>query len=155
VSVLHVIFRVADGDYAVPAGEVLHMETYAGATAVPGAPPFLAGLVQVRGRVIPVVDVRARFGLAPAEPTLETHVVVVQVGDRAVGLVVDTAREVAAIPTEAIRPPPPVVGEESAGFVRAVAQLDDRLLMVIDTGRVIGEETLHGEDREERDPRAG
>ena len=70
------------------------MESFAGATPVPGAPPYVAGLVQVRGRVVPVVDLRARFGLPAAEPTLDTRIVVAQHGERTVGLLVDSAREV-------------------------------------------------------------
>jgi purine-binding chemotaxis protein CheW len=63
MSTLHVVFKVAGAEYAIPASEVLQMESYTGATPVPGAPAHVAGLMQVRGRVVPVVDARARFGL--------------------------------------------------------------------------------------------
>ena len=73
--ILHVLFKVDDTLYALPADVVLQMESYTGATMVPGAPEFVAGIIQLRGRVVPVVDLRARFGLAPKERTLETRVV--------------------------------------------------------------------------------
>ena len=63
MSALHVLFKVADSDYALPAAEVLHMETFERATPVPGAAPYVAGVMQSRRRVVPVVDLRARFGL--------------------------------------------------------------------------------------------
>lgn len=144
MSALHVLFKVAGSEYVLPAADVLQMETFAGATPVPGTPPYVAGLVQIRGRVVPVVDLRARFGLPSAELVLDTRVVVVQQGERAVGLIVDTAREVVSIKPEMFRPPPEIIAEQAAGFVKAVAQIGGRLVMLIDCDRVIGEGKLHG-----------
>ncbi|RKH04314.1 purine-binding chemotaxis protein CheW [Corallococcus praedator] len=141
MSVLHVLFKVDGTEYAMPAAEVVQMESFAGATPVPGAPAHVAGLVQVRGRVIPVVDARARFGLPPSTPTLDSRVVVGQLGERTVGLLVDSAREVLKLDPRAIQPPPPMVVERAKGFVKAVAQVGPRLVMLIDFPRVMGEET--------------
>jgi purine-binding chemotaxis protein CheW len=147
VSTLHVLFKVAGTAYVLPASDVLQMESFTGATRVPGTPAHVAGLVQIRGRVVPVVDLRARFGLPAAEPVLDTRVVVVKQGERVVGLIVDSAREVLAIAPEAFRPPPEIVAEQASGFVKAVAQVGGRLVMLIDCDRVIGEEKLHGKER--------
>jgi purine-binding chemotaxis protein CheW len=144
VSALHVLFKVAGSEYVLPASDVLQMESFTSATRVPGAPPYVAGLVQIRGRVVPVVDLRTRFGLQSAEPVLDTRVVVVQQGERAVGLLVDVAREVVSIAPENFKPPPEIVAEQAAGFVKAVAQVGGRLVMLIDCDRVIGEGKLHG-----------
>lgn len=153
MSVLHVVFRVGSAEYVLPAADVLQMETYAGATPVPGSPPYVAGLVQVRGRVLPVIDARARFGLPPIERTLDTRVVVGQLGTRTVGLVVDSAREVVKLDPAQLKPPPQLVDEQAQGFVKAVAQLGagkdgaggSRLLMLIDLHKVVGEEQAHAE----------
>jgi len=142
-QILHVLFKVGDTDYVLPASEVLQMESYTGATAVPGTAPYVAGLVQVRGRVVPVVDLRARFGLPPVTPTLDTRVVVVQRDERTVGLVVDSAREVVQLALDAIKPPPEVLANGGHGFIKAVAQAGQRLVMLIDFGKVIGEEQAH------------
>lgn len=142
---LHVLFRVGDTDYALPAVDVLQMESYEGATQVPGTAGFVAGLLQVRGRVVPVVDLRLRFGLAPLAPTLDTRVVVVHKGGRTVGLVVDSAREVVTLDDAAVKPPPDVLASNGRGFVRAVAQAGKRLVMLIDFTKVIGEEQSHGD----------
>jgi purine-binding chemotaxis protein CheW len=138
-SVLHVLFRVGDTDYVVPASDVLQMESFGGATSVPGTASYVAGLVQVRGRVVPVVDLRARFGLPPAAPTIDTRVVVVQRDERSVGLLVDSAREVVQLAPETLKPPPDVLAKDGRGFVRAVAKVGERLVMLIDFEKVIGE----------------
>jgi purine-binding chemotaxis protein CheW len=145
MSALHVLFRVADGEYALPASEVLHMESFAGATRVPGTQPHVAGLVQIRSRVIPVIDLRLRFGLPAAELTLDSRVVVVQCGERNVGLLADSAREVLKIDPESFRPPPEVVAQQAGGFVLSVAQVGGRLIMLMSSRTVIGEEVLHGD----------
>jgi purine-binding chemotaxis protein CheW len=139
---LHVLFRVGDADYVISALDVVQMESFGGATRVPGTAPHVAGLIQVRGRVVPVVDLRARFGLPAAEPTLDTRVVVVRQGEREVGLLVDRAREVLQIAPEQFQPPPPVIAEQAAGFVQSVAQTNERLVLRVDYEKVIGREPL-------------
>jgi purine-binding chemotaxis protein CheW len=119
------------------------MESYVGATPVPGALPYVAGVIQVRGRVVPVVDLRSRFGLPPGAATIDSRVVVVELDQRTVGLLVDSAREVVKLSPEQIQPPPPMMAYGAEGFVKAVAHLDKRMLMVIDFAKVIGEEPVH------------
>jgi purine-binding chemotaxis protein CheW len=145
MSALHVVFKVGGAEYAIAAAEVVQMESFTGATPVPGTPAHVAGLVQVRGRVVPVVDARARFGLPAVERTLDSRVVVVQLGTRTVGLIVDSAREVMKLAADQLHPPPPLVAEQAKGFVKAVAQVGQRLVMLIDFPRVVGEETLDGD----------
>jgi purine-binding chemotaxis protein CheW len=147
VTVLHVVFRVADAEYVLPASQILHMESFSGATRVPGALPYVVGLVQVRSRVLPVIDLRLRFGLPEREPTLDSRILIVQQGTRAVGLLADSAREVLRIAPENFLPPPELVSEQAAGFITQVAELGSRLVMLIDSGKVIGEEAPHGEQQ--------
>lgn len=134
------IFRIDDTSYVVPAARVLQMESFTSATRVPGAPAHVAGLVQLRGKVVPVVDLRALFGLPPIERGIDARIVVVQQNARQVGLLVDAAREVIKIDPGAFAPPPEIVALQSHHFVSAVAQLENRLFMLIDCDRVIGEE---------------
>lgn len=137
---LHVTFRIDRADYALPADQVLHLESFETATHIPGAPPYVSGIVQVRGRLVPVVDVRHRFGLAPIEHSIDRRVIVVQVGTRIAGLLVDSAREVIQIDAAAFEQPPEVIEQQSAGFVKGVAAVAKRLFLLIDVPRVIGEE---------------
>jgi purine-binding chemotaxis protein CheW len=140
VSELHVVFKVGGAEYLLPASDVLQMESYAGATPVPGAPRYVAGIVQIRGRIVPVVDLRARFGLTPAERTIDSRLVVGRAGARVVALLVDSAREVVKIAPDALTPAPARVATRARGLVTAVARVDSRLLMLLDFERLIGEE---------------
>src|SRR5512142_3491368 len=110
---LHVLFRVGDADYVISALDVVQMESFGGATRVPGTAPYVAGLVQVRGRVVPVVDLRARFGLPAAETTGDRRVIVVQVGARVAGLLADSAREVVQLDESAFEPPPELIAQQA------------------------------------------
>lgn len=143
MTALHVAFRVGDADYVVPAAQVLHLESYETATRVPGAPAYVAGLVQVRGRIVPVVDLRARFGLPPGEPSLDRRVIVVQEGARVAGLLVDSAREVRQLGDEAFAAPPELIRDRATAFVKAVAMVASRMYLLVDVPRVIGEELTH------------
>ncbi len=145
---LHVLFKVGDADYALPASEVVQMESFTTATRIPGTAAHVAGVVQIRGRVIPVIDLRARFGLPPIERTLDARVLVVQTGERQVGLLADSAREVLRIDDESFGPPPDVIESRSEGFVRSIAKAGDRVVLRVDFDKVIGhhvpEDENHG-----------
>jgi purine-binding chemotaxis protein CheW len=142
MTALHILFKVGNGDYVLPAADVLQMESFTSATQVPGAASYVAGLVQIRGKVIPVIDLRARFGLPAIARTLDSRVVVVQSGERQVGLLADSAREVLRLDADAFRPPPEVVAAQSSGFVDSVAQAGSRIVMRIDFEKVIGQDAL-------------
>ena len=150
MSVLHVLFRVGETDYVLPAADVIQMESYSGATEVPGCAPHVAGLVQIRGRVIPVIDLRTRFGLPQVERTLDSRVIVVADGSRHVGLIADSARQVLRIEPDAFQDPPEVIREQSRGFVNSIARAGAGVVMRVDFAKVIGqysvpEEQVHGQ----------
>jgi purine-binding chemotaxis protein CheW len=148
MSVLHVIFRVGGAEYVLPASDVLQMESYVGATPVPGAPPHVAGIIHVRGRVVPVVDLRVRFGLPPLAMTLDSRVVVAELDQRTVGLLADSAREVVKLDPGQMQSPPSMMSADGAeGFVKSVAHVQKRLLMLLDFAKVIGEESAHVSER--------
>ena len=142
---LHVVCRAGDTAYALPARSVLEMETYAGATPVPGTAPWVDGLVQVRSRVVPAVDLRARLGLPRAPRSLDTRIVLVDLGSRVVGLVVDAAREVVRVPTDAVEAAPDTVDTR---VIRGVALAGDRRFLLIDLASLLpGQELSHGGHR--------
>ena len=145
MSSLYVLFRVGDSEYVLPASDVVQMETFEGATRVPGAAPHVIGLVQLRGRVVPVIDLRLRFGLPATPPTLDSRVVVVERGGRSVGLLTDAAREVIHLDEAALQAPPEILTAKGDGFVQSVARAGERLVMLIDFQKVVGEEPSHGQ----------
>jgi purine-binding chemotaxis protein CheW len=136
---LYVVFTLAGTEYALPVSSVLQMESFSGATLVPGAPSYVAGIVTVRGRVVPVLDLRVRFGLPPADLTLDTRIIVSETEGRVVALRVDSAREVIRLDEANHQPAPSVVNERVHGFVRAVHPLGKRLLLIADLPRILGE----------------
>jgi purine-binding chemotaxis protein CheW len=140
---LYVIFRVAESEYALPAAQVLQLESFDGVTAVPGTLPHVTGIVQVRGRIVPVIDLRLLFGHAAIEPVLDNRIIVVEVGSRTVGLCVDSSREVLRLAGDQFQPTPGLVAEQSRGFVRGVARVGARLLMLFDLAKILGEEALY------------
>ena len=143
MSTLHVTFRVGTAEYAINASDVLHLESFTEATHVPGAPAFVAGLVQVRGKLVPVVDLRRRFGLDPIERSLDNRVIVVKIGTRVAGLLVDSSREVVKLDETSFEPPPELLESQASGFVKAVTTQAKRMLLVVDVPHLIGEEVLH------------
>ncbi len=121
----YILFTVAGTTYALPSGEVRHMEMVEGITRVPNAPTFVDGVVFSRGQVVPVVNLRARFGFERAAYDLRTRLIVVQAASRVVGLVVDSAREFVNIPPESIQPPHEALAGMSGRYVEGVASLGD------------------------------
>ncbi|MEI9938734.1 MAG: chemotaxis protein CheW [Pseudomonadota bacterium] len=136
---LHVVFSLAGAEYALPFDSVLQMESYTGATLVPGAPAYVDGIVTVRGLVVPVLDLRTRFGLPRTELSLDARIIVAESEGRVVALRVDSAREVLKLDVDKHQPAPSVVSERSSGFVQAVHPLGKRLLLLIDLPKLLGE----------------
>ncbi len=124
------------------------MESFDGATPVPGAPAYVAGIIHVRGRVVPVVDLRRRFGLPAMERSLDSRVVVLELGERTVALLADSAREVVKLDPAQLQAPPSMMSADGGeSFVKSVAYIQKRLLMLLDCAKVIGEESVHVSQR--------
>jgi purine-binding chemotaxis protein CheW len=132
-----VLCEVAGTTYAVRTSDVLHMEMVGDITPVPNASANLDGVVLSRGRIVPVLNLRARFGFERTPHDLRTRVIVVRTGERAVGLLVDAAREFVRIPPEGIQPPGGAVADRGSNYLDGVASLDGRLVLVLDVARVI------------------
>lgn len=146
MTALYVVFRVADAEYAVPAAQVLQLESFSGVTAVPGTLPHVTGIVQVRARIVPVIDLRLLFGEPEAKAELDTRIIVVELGGRTVGLRVDSSREVLKLDDEQCHVTPAVITDRSRGFVRGVARVGPRLLMLLNLVKVLGEEEESHDD---------
>jgi purine-binding chemotaxis protein CheW len=133
----YVLFELVGATYALRSDDVARLEMVGAPTPVPNAPHFVDGVVSVRGQVIPAVNLRARFGFARAETTVRSRLIVVRAAGRTVGFVVDSAREFATIPEDAIGPLPEGVGDMSGRYLRGIARLDERLVLVVDVGELL------------------
>ena len=133
----YVLCELAGATYALHSDDVVQLEMVGQPTPVPNAPPFVEGVVSVRGQVIPAVSLRTRFGFARVEHDLRSRLVVVRADGRTVGLVVDTAREFATIAPDEIRPLPEGIGGMSGQYLRGIAQQGERLLLVLDVHELL------------------
>ena len=133
----YILFTVAGTTYAVPSDQVRHMEMVEQVTLVPNAPPFVEGVVFSRGQVVPVLNLRVRFGFDRIARDLRTRLVVVEVDGRTIGLLTDDAREFITIPDAAIHPPADAIGGLSGNYVEGIATLGDRIVLILKIEQVI------------------
>lgn len=133
----YVLCEVAGATYAVRSADIEQLEMVGSLTPVPNAPAFVEGVTSIRGRVIPAVNLRVRFGFPRVAPDLRARIVVVRSGSRSVGLMVDSAREFASIATEQVQPPPDALTEDSTRYLQGVAHVGDRLVLVIDVSELL------------------
>jgi purine-binding chemotaxis protein CheW len=105
-------------------------------TQVPNAPEFVSGIINLRGRVIPVIDLRCRLGLPPKEHDNNTRIIVIEVNGRTIGFIVDAVREVIRIPQNITEAPPEIVSGINSDFIKAVGKLGDKLLILLDLNKV-------------------
>jgi purine-binding chemotaxis protein CheW len=129
-------FRLADEDYAIAITKIQEIILMKPITRLPQSPGFIEGLINLRGSVIPIVNLRKRFGLAPRELDEETRTIVVNVHDKTVGCIVDAVTQVMRINRDQIQPPPLGVAAGAYQYLAGLARLDDRLLILLDIEKV-------------------
>ncbi|MEW8971199.1 chemotaxis protein CheW [Mesobacillus jeotgali] len=132
-----IVFQLNDKEYGVPVSQVKSIEKIMHITRVPHTNPFVKGVMNLRGVVTPLLDLRVRFGMEEEAYNEGTRVIIVSIEDKEVGLIVDGANDVIDIPTSKIEPPPEVVGMAAEGFIDGVANLDKRLLILIDLNKIL------------------
>ena len=133
----YILFTLAGTTYAVRTRDVQHMEMVEEITPVPNAPPFVEGVVFSRGKVVPVLNLRARFGFERLAPDIRARLLVVQADGRTVGLLVDSAREFAGLAADAVRPPQDALTGLNGRYLEGIAMLNDRIILVLDLAAVI------------------
>jgi purine-binding chemotaxis protein CheW len=133
----YILFELAGTPYAVLSSVVQRMEMIEQVTPVPNAPAFVDGVVFSRGRVVPAVNLRRRFGFDRVPYDLKTRLIVVTHADRAVGLIVDSAREFVTIPAEAIQPPPDGLAGTSGNYLSGIATVADRVILILNVSEVL------------------
>lgn len=130
----YILFTVAGTSYALPSDQVAHVEMVEEITRVPNAADFVDGVVFSRGQVVPAVNMRVRFGFERSARDLRTRLLVVQMGGRSVGLLVDSCREFLIIPSAAIQPPGEGLTGAGVRYISGIATLNDRLVVILDLG---------------------
>lgn len=127
-----VVCELADEHYGLDIAKVFEIIRDQPITPVPRTPAFVKGVINLRGRIIPVVDLRGRFGMLETEPTKETRIVVAESSDTRVGLIVDSVSEVLLVPADSIEATPEVAAGADAQYLRGIAKLADRLVLLLE-----------------------
>lgn len=134
-----VSFSLGNEEFAVDINKIQEINRMMDITKVPKAPEFAEGVINLRGKVIPVMDTRKKLGLPVTEKTKNTRIVVVDVDGMVIGLVVDSVSEVLRLPSSTIEPAPPLVAGIDAEYISGVGKLEDRLLILIDLNRILSD----------------
>jgi purine-binding chemotaxis protein CheW len=127
----YLVFQIGSESYGMPLLQVQEIRSYTPATRVPGAPPYVLGVINLRGNIIAVLDARTRFGVEPVTEQESTVIIVAQIEGKTFGLRVDSVSDVVDVDTTQIQPPPPVASEETQRFLNGLVQVGDRVLILL------------------------
>ena len=130
-------FSVGEEEYGLELLRVKEVIRVREITWLPKAPSFVKGIINLRGDVIPIIDLRDKFGLDPREDTAQTRVIVVELEGRLTGLVVDSASQVVRIPGDQVDPPPAVPGSFSQELITGVGKLEDSLIILLNPDAIL------------------
>ncbi|MFA7330164.1 MAG: chemotaxis protein CheW [Candidatus Delongbacteria bacterium] len=139
----HLTFRLGSEDYGIPIAAVIEIIGIQPITDLPEVPPWIRGVVNLRGRVVPVMDVRLRFGMPARDYDDRTCIIVASMNGENVGLIVDAVREVMSIPPEQVTAPPSVGSSAANQYIHGLGMTGERVVILLDTGRL-----LYGEAHE-------
>jgi purine-binding chemotaxis protein CheW len=132
-----VVFELSSEFYGVNIAAVESIIKMQPITQMPHAPNFVEGVTNLRGKVLPVIDLRKRFGLAPQEADKDSRIIVISVDRTEVGMIVDGVSEVLTVPEEAVEAAPAITTTVDSSFITGIAKLDNRLVILLDLGRII------------------
>lgn len=132
-----IIFSLGKGNYGIPIENVFEIRKMEEITVVPKAPKFIEGVINLRGNVIPVIDLRKRFGMERADVTKKTKSIIVEVKKRQFGLIVDSVAEVITLSNDQIEASLPTVSGLKAEFINGIGKHSDRLIIILEINRII------------------
>ena len=137
-----VTFEVGDEEFAVNILAVQEINRMMQVTRVPQTPPEIEGVINLRGRIIPVINLRCRFNMSLRETDGDSRIVVVEVNDRTVGFIVDMVHEVLRIDPRIVEPAPSITTNIDSDYIEGVGKLSDRLIILIDLERLFCAQTM-------------
>jgi len=135
-----VVFELANEQYGLDIASVESIIKMQPITSMPQAPDFIEGVSNLRGYVLPVIDLRKRFGLPAVEATKDTRIVVVYMGSAKVGMIVDGVSQVLRISGEAVEPPPSMITTVNSAFIKGIAKIEDQLVILLDLEKVLSQD---------------
>lgn len=132
----YLTFHLGEEEYGIEILRVQEIKRYPAVTPIPNSPPHIKGVMNLRGSVVPILDLRTRFGLPAVEHTRFTVIIVVTVGTKVVGLVVDSVSDVLAFTPSQIEPPPQLAMGAKSSFLTGMAKHDERLISLLEIDAV-------------------
>jgi len=132
-----IVFQLADKEYAIPVSNVQGIEKLMHITRVPKTQSFVKGVINLRGVVTPVIDLRERFGIPVLNNVETTRIIITTLDEMEVGFIVDSANDVLDIPMNAIEQQPEVVGSNEEDFISGVAKLENRLMILLHLNKIL------------------
>ena len=135
-----VSFNIGDEEFAVDILQVQEINRMVEITKVPKTPHFVEGVINLRGKVIPIIDLRKRFGVGEATFDRQTRIVVVDIEGMIIGLIVGSVSEVLRLPNSTVEPPPPMVAGIESEYIQGVGKLDDRLIILLDLDSLLSKD---------------
>ncbi len=132
-----VVFELANEHYGVEISSVESIIKMQEITRIPHSPSFVEGITNLRGIVLPVIDLRKRFGLSAQEISRDSRIMVVALGTMKVGMIVDAVSEVLRVQSESIEPPPSMTTSSRANFITGIAKLNDILVILLDMSKIL------------------
>ncbi|MDT3700366.1 MAG: chemotaxis protein CheW [Thermincola sp.] len=135
-----VVFRLGSEEYGVPITQVKEINRLTATTKVPRSPKFVEGIINLRGQIIPIIDMKKRFDLPLTEYTGDARIIVIQVYANTFGVEVDSVSEVLRINSQNIEPAPQIVCSIDSKYITGVAKVGERLLILLDLDKMLSDE---------------
>lgn len=135
-------FTLQDEEYGIEILKVQEIKGFSKITPIPNAPHYVKGVMNLRGTVVPIIDLRTRFSMAEKECDQFTVIIVVNLGAKVVGLVVDTVSDVLDIPRAQVEPTPELTGGVDTSCITGMGKVDEKLVLLLDIARLVGVEDL-------------
>jgi len=132
-----VVFKLGKEDYGININKVSTIEQVLPATRVPNTPDYIRGVINLRGDIIPVMDLRKRFGLPPVEDNEDTRIVIVKSGEVHAGMIVDSVSEVMHLDDNSVEKASNFINESSVGFIIGAGKAGDRIISLIDADKIM------------------
>ena len=134
-----VVASLTSEEYGIPIMQVQEIIKYPEVTHIPNMPSFVDGVINLRGKIVPIIDLHKRFGLGVKVKTDDTRIVVSSTGDQSVGLVVDSVSEVIRITPDLIDPIPPTISRVGTEYLEGVCKIENRLIILLNLGMILSE----------------
>ena len=132
-----ILFTLGNSLYGVPIEKVSEINKLGDITPLPKAPMYIEGVVNLRGNVVPVIDLRKRFGMEPVERTNKNKIIVLLIGKRLFGIVVDSVQEVVTLAKESIEPTLPTASGIKSEFINSIGRYGERLVIILEISRIV------------------